>query len=219
MLSDARLESLIAAFPQLRIALLGDLFLDRYLELEPGVEEFSVETGWEAYQITRVRNACGALGTVLNNLAALGVGQLVPVTVLGDDGHGYDLLRELRRLPVDTQHVVQTASRLTPTYTKPLRCDRTGLWQELNRLDVRSRGPLDNSSTEEVCWRLRQAFIECDGLIVLDQINELNWGVVNDRVREELVKLAQQYPEKLIYCDSRAHLERFSIGPLKGNRR
>jgi bifunctional ADP-heptose synthase (sugar kinase/adenylyltransferase) len=66
---------------------------------------------------------------------------------------------------------------------------------------------------------LRQAFIECDGLIVLDQINELNWGVVNDRVREELVKLAQQYPEKLIYCDSRAHLERFSIGTLKGNRR
>lgn len=219
MISDARLESLIAAFPQVRIALLGDLFLDRYLELEPGVEEFSVETGLEAYQITRVRNACGALGTVLNNLAALGVGQLVPITVLGDDGHGYDLLRELRRLPVDAQHVVQTASRLTPTYTKPLRCDRAGHWQELNRLDVRSRGPIDQSCIEEVCRRMQQAFIECDGLIVLDQINELNWGVVNDRVRQELVSLARQYPEKLIYCDSRAQLARFSVGTLKGNRR
>ncbi|MFM9065776.1 MAG: bifunctional heptose 7-phosphate kinase/heptose 1-phosphate adenyltransferase [Planctomycetota bacterium] len=219
MLSDARLESFLTHLPRLKIALLGDLFLDRYLELEPGVEEYSVETGLEAYQITRVRNACGALGTVLNNLTALGVGLLVPVTVLGDDGHGYDLLRELRRLPVNAEHVVASSARLTPTYTKPLRRDAAGQWQELNRLDVRTRGPLDQATTDEVCRRLRSAFHDCDGLIVLDQINEWNWGVVNDQVRDELVQLAQAQPSKLIYSDSRAHLQRFSVGMLKGNRR
>ena len=36
------------------------------------------------YQVERVRNSPGALGTVLNNLTALGVGLLVPVTAIGE---------------------------------------------------------------------------------------------------------------------------------------
>src|SRR3954447_22803226 len=105
MLSRSRLELFLNTFPRLTLGLVGDLFLDRYLELLPG-EERSIETGLEAYQIARVRNSPGALGTVLNNLAALGVGLLVPVTVIGEDGHGYDLLREVRRLPTDVSHML-----------------------------------------------------------------------------------------------------------------
>src|SRR5437868_15056512 len=114
---------ILRTLPRLTIGLVGDLFLDRYLHLVPGSRELSVETGLEAYQIDRVRSSPGALGTVMNNLAALGVGLLVPVTVIGDDGHGYDLLQELRKLPVDPRHVVRDAGRLTPTYTKPLKQD------------------------------------------------------------------------------------------------
>ena len=69
------------------------------------------------------------MGTVLNNLAALGIGQLVPATVIGDDGQGYDLLQELRRLPVDPSHILTDPRRLTPTYTKPLKQDADGHWR------------------------------------------------------------------------------------------
>ena len=133
----------------LKIGLIGDLFLDRYLELVPGHHELSIETGLEAYQIFRVRNSPGALGTVMNNLAALGVGRLIPVTVLGDDGHGYDLLQELKKLPVDLSGIVTDKQRLTPTYTKPMRQDESGDWQELNRIDVRSREPLNAACTAQ----------------------------------------------------------------------
>ena len=218
MLSRARLEQFLATFPRLTIGLLGDLFLDRYLEIEPGVEEKSIETGLEAYQVSRVRNSPGALGTVMNNLAALGVGLLAPVTVIGDDGHGYDLLQELRKLPADTRHVVKDAARLTPTYTKPLKQDAGGAWRELNRLDVRTRGPLAEKTSERLCEELRRVFYSSDGLIVLDQINETNWGVVNDRVRACLEDLADSSPDKLIFVDSRAHLGCFTRGVLKGNR-
>jgi hypothetical protein len=44
MLSLPRVERLLASFPRLTIGLAGDLFLDRYLEIEPGVEELSIET-------------------------------------------------------------------------------------------------------------------------------------------------------------------------------
>ena len=95
MISLERLQSVLAQFPRLSIGLVGDLFLDRYLELDENLHELSIETGLEAYQITRIRNSPGALGTMMNNLAALGVGRMVPVTVLGDDGQAYDLSQAL----------------------------------------------------------------------------------------------------------------------------
>ena len=119
MISLSRLEQQLARFPDRTIGLIGDLFLDRYLHLAAGVHETSLETSLEAFQIDQVRNVPGALGTVMNNLAALGVGCLVPITVIGNDGHGYDLLGALQSIQVDQSHIIQHPGRLTPTYTKP----------------------------------------------------------------------------------------------------
>ncbi|MCA9161502.1 MAG: carbohydrate kinase [Planctomycetales bacterium] len=217
MLSHARLESLLRSFPRMTVALVGDLFLDRYLELVPGSHELSIETGLEAYQIHRVRNSAGALGTVMNNLAALGVGMLLPVTVIGDDGHGFDLRQCLRSLPVDESHVLRDPRRLTPTYTKPMRLV-DGQWRELNRLDVRTREPLDDAATVQLCQHLLAAFRQADAVIVLDQICEANCGVVNESIREFLRELTRREPHKLVFIDSREFLGQFGCGVLKGNR-
>jgi len=218
MIDTTRLEDWLDHFPQLTIGLLGDLFLDRYLEIDPAVSELSIETGLEAFQVERVRNSPGALGTVMNNLAALGVGQLIPITVIGDDGHGDDLMRELRHLPCDPSHVIRDPSRLTPTYTKPLRLEPDGTWSELNRLDMRTRAPLSTDVCAKLDAALRHAFDRCDGLIVLDQINESDWGVVNTHIRGVLDALCRRSPSKLVFVDSRTHLNQFTGGVLKANR-
>ena len=217
MISRTRLALLLDQFPRLTIGVVGDLFLDRYLAIAPGVHELSVETGLEAYQIPSVGNSPGAVGTVMNNLAALGVGRLVPVTVIGDDGHGYDLRQELAKLPVDTAQIVLDPNRLTPTYTKPLRQEADGHWNELNRFDVRSRGPLSDKTTELVCRHVQDVFQATDGLIVLDQVNEENWGVVNVAVRQCLGELSKSNADRLVFIDSRNQLNRFDFGVLKGN--
>lgn len=217
MIERARLESLLAGFGQLTIGLVGDLFLDRYLEIDPDLSEPSIETGLEAYQVTRIRNQPGALGTVLNNLAALGVGRLLPVTVLGDDGQAYDLLRELGQLGVDTTHVIKDPARLTPTYTKPLRRNADGTWSELNRLDLRNTSPLDEATLERLAAVLSRVFREVDGLIVLDQVNEESAGVVGPAVRDLLARLSKEQPEKLIFIDSRRYIQSFRCGTLKAN--
>jgi len=213
-----RLESILRTLPRLTIGLVGDLFLDRYLHLVPGCREMSIETGLEAYQIERVRNSPGALGTVMNNLAALGIGLLVPVTAIGDDGHGYDLLKEIRKLPADPANILCLPERLTPTYTKPMRRDTDAPAVELNRLDVRTRSPLSPTATEEICRRLEIVFRTSDGLIVLDQLMDEDCGVVNTIVRQQIERLAAQSPEKLIFVDSRRYLGKFAFGSLKGNR-
>ncbi len=62
MLSIERLQALLAAFGSLKIGLVGDLFLDRYLDIDPELEELSIETGLEAYQVTQIRNSPGRWG-------------------------------------------------------------------------------------------------------------------------------------------------------------
>lgn len=218
MISELRLQELLLNFPKLTIGLVGDLFLDRYLHIEPGVKEISIETDLEAYQVTKVRNSPGALGTVMNNLAALGVGQMLAATVIGDDGHGYDLLNALEALPVDVEPIVTSSDRLTPTYTKPLKQDASGVWQELNRIDVRTRAPLTDEMHDELARNVREMFAKVDGVMVLDQLVERDWGVVDARMRRVLSDLAIKYPRKLIYIDSRAFLNEFEFGILKGNR-
>jgi rfaE bifunctional protein kinase chain/domain len=217
MLSMPRLESILATLPRLKIGLVGDLFLDRYLDLDPDLGETSIETGFEAYQVTRVRNSPGALGTVMNNLAALGVGRLVPVTILGDDGQAYDLLKELQKLPVDAGHIVQDPARLTPTYTKPMRRDAHGAWQELNRIDLRNNAPPGRETEVRLIDQLTKVFQQVDGLVVLDQVNEENWGVITTGVCEHLASLCQSHPDKIVLVDSRQRIGRFNFGFLKPN--
>jgi rfaE bifunctional protein kinase chain/domain len=217
MITRERLETILAGFPKLSIGLVGDLFLDRYLDIDPELAEHSIETGLEAYQVTRIRNSPGALGTVMNNLAALGVGKLVPVTVLGDDGQAYDLLKALGLLPVNASHVLRDADRLTPTYTKPMKRDAAGMWQELNRLDLRNRAVMGSTTEGHLIEHLTAAFRATAGLIVVDQVNEEGWGVITSRVRSHLTELARSAPEKLIFIDSRTRVGLYKCGTLKPN--
>jgi rfaE bifunctional protein kinase chain/domain len=217
MITTARLDELLDRFSARKIALVGDLYLDRYLEIDSRLEEVSIETGLAAHQVNAIRNSPGALGTVLNNLAAIGVGELIPVSVIGDDGHGVDLLNSLRQLPVDLAHIIQDADRLTPTYTKPMQHLPAGHASELNRLDIRTREPLKASTLAALTERLPAVFQEADGLIVLDQISESGCGVVNRQVRSLLAELASQRRDKVVFIDSRAHLGLFTGGILKGN--
>src|ERR1700683_751988 len=99
MQTTAVLERILASIPSLTIGVLGDLFLDRYLDLDAALTEPSIETGLDAYQVVNVRSYPGAAGTIVNNLVALGVGRVVPVAVIGDDGEGYELRQALDRMP------------------------------------------------------------------------------------------------------------------------
>src|SRR5580692_7123052 len=105
-LSEQAVEHILTTVPRLTIGVLGDLFLDRYLEIDAALTEPSIETGLDAYQVVRVRSYPGAAGTVINNLVALGVGTIFPIAVLGDDGEGYELRQALGQLtPVDASSV------------------------------------------------------------------------------------------------------------------
>ena len=64
MLTTELVERVLATIPHKTVGLLGDLFLDRYLDIDAALTEPSIETGLAAYQVTRVRSYPGALGKI-----------------------------------------------------------------------------------------------------------------------------------------------------------
>src|SRR5437868_6925429 len=205
MLTTELIEHVLATIPGRTVGVLGDLFLDRYLDIDAALNEPSVETGLTAYQVTRVRSYPGAAGTVINNLAALGVGRIYPIAVIGDDGEGYELRQALKLLPaVDQGGIAITPTRRTPTYTKPMLGK-----EELNRLDIKNRVPTPDNLQEHVIELLDEAWPQLDALLVLDQVSEADCGVVTKRVRDHLAALGEREPDKFVLADSREQIGLF----------
>jgi rfaE bifunctional protein kinase chain/domain len=220
MLTDQLLEQILQRIPSLRIGVLGDLFLDRYLDIDARLDEPSLETGLIAYQVTQVRSQPGAAGTVINNLAALGVGNIVPIAVIGDDGEGYELRQALARIPVvSAEAILSYAGRRTPTYTKPMRCEPGQPARELNRLDIKNRTPTPPEAEEQIIHYLERLWPQLDALVVLDQVSEADCGVVTRRVRDRLAELGAAEPERFVLADSREQIRAFRNVCLKPNLR
>jgi rfaE bifunctional protein kinase chain/domain len=219
ILSDAAIERILRGIPALTVGVLGDLFLDRYLDIDAALTEPSLETGLDAYQVVRVRNSPGAAGTVINNLAALGVKRVCAVSLIGEDGEGDDLRRALAELVVVDPRWLFTWSRVfhTPTYTKPLLCKEGEAPRELNRLDIKNRTPLLRAAEDRILAALAEIWEQVDVLLVLDQVSEPDCGVVTRRVRERLAKIGNAGHGKLILADSRERIGQFRAVWTKPN--
>ncbi len=212
-----RLETLLAGFANHRIAVCGDFFLDAYLELDPNLNEPSIETGKTAYQVVGKRNQPGAGGTVCNNLVALGIGTIQAITVVGDDGEGYELRKALQQRQVLTDSVFIDPARYTPTYTKPM-LQNPGGEEELNRLDIKNRAPLPAACEDSICQALEDTVPVVDAVIIADQVSEQNCGIITDGVCRFLAQLGEHYPNRLIFVDSRERIGRFRNVTIKPNR-
>ena len=215
-----RFQEISARYPRLRVALVGDFCLDRYLEIDPARREVSIETGREVHNVVRVRSQPGGVGTILNNLAALGIGTIYPVGFCGEDGEGYELLRALRaRAGVVLDHFVQTPERRTFTYCKPLLVGAEGPPVELNRLDSKNWTPTPPVIEGVLGMALRSlvAADAVDAVILLDQVDLPETGVVTRALLEVVREIASGRPELLILADSRRGLREFPPVTFKMN--
>ena len=61
-MTPERFRSITSGYSRLRIAIVGDFCLDRYLEIDPAHEETSIETGLPVHNVVRVRAQPGGGG-------------------------------------------------------------------------------------------------------------------------------------------------------------
>jgi rfaE bifunctional protein kinase chain/domain len=218
MLTESRVEHILARIPELTVGVIGDLFLDRYLDIDGTLTEPSIETGRDAYQVTRVRSYPGAAGTVINNLVALGVKRVCAVSVIGEDGEGYELRQALAALRVvDCTKVISTPDRRTPTYTKPMLHSTGEVPRELNRLDIKNRTPLPGPLQDLLMGGLADVWPQVDALLVLDQVSEAECGVITTALRDRLARMGESDSGKFTLADSRERIRGFRFVSLKPN--
>ncbi len=237
-MTPQRYQKLSSQFGKQRIAIVGDFCLDRYLELDLSKEEISIETGLTVHNVMNVRSQPGGSGTILNNLVALGVGEIIPVGFAGDDGEGFELSRALRQTKgVNLSAFFQTAARRTFTYTKPIvlhegkppKADTKAATQpnalkkathgprELNRLDFKNWTPTPAAVSKQIIQHVQAVAEQVDALILLDQVDIPGTGVLTKEVLKAIGRIAKQKPDLLIIADSRNGLSQFPAVDFKMN--
>ena len=206
-MTPERFTQLSERYGKLRIVLLGDFCLDRYLDIDPAKSETSIETGLTVHNVTDVRSQPGAAGTILANLTALGAGAVFPIGFCGEDGEGFELRRALERIPrVNCEGFLQTPERRTFTYTKPLLHEPGQAPRELSRLDLKNWTPTPAAVEEQLLGALRKLTANADAVIVMDQVDIAETGVVTTRIREAVGEISRERPSLPVLADCRRGL-------------
>jgi rfaE bifunctional protein kinase chain/domain len=202
-----RFELITRKYHDLRVVVLGDFCLDRYLEIDPCRAETSIETSLPVHNVVNVRPQPGGAGTIVNNLSALGIGTIYPIGFAGEDGEGFELWRALERVSgVQLKYFTRTAQRRTFTYCKPLLVTPGKPPVELNRLDSKNWTPTPRDVEQVLIAHLEKAVELADAVIVLDQVDVAETGVVTSNVLARLKELSEKHPGKPILADSRRGL-------------
>jgi rfaE bifunctional protein kinase chain/domain len=213
-----RLNEIMQGLNRVHILVIGDYFLDKYMEIDARLDELSLETGLVAHQVTGIRTNPGAAGNVAANVRALGP-QVSAVTVIGQDGEGYELRQRLEELHVNLDGVIASNERFTPTYTKPMMHEADGRVHEMSRLDIKNRAALKANLEEAVITELQDLLPHVQGVIIADQVPERNCGVITDKVRQALARFAGEHKEVVFIVDSRLRIGEYRNILLKPNER
>lgn len=215
-MTPERLRELLSAFADLKIAVIGDLFLDQWYDIDPALDEPSLETNLSAWQVVRHPVSPGAAGTVLNNLHALRAGELHAISFTGEDGEGWVLRHLLSQKNIRTEYVLTVPERMTPSYIKPMFVSG-GRRVEQNRLDIKNRQPTPAWAEDRLLEAAETLAPNVDAIIILDQLTETDTGVITARVRDGLAALGRKYKDLLMFADSRERIAAFRNVIIKCN--
>jgi rfaE bifunctional protein kinase chain/domain len=190
--------------------------LDRWCRYDPALSDASRETSIPRIGVISTEVTPGAAGTVAANAAALGA-QVSVLGATGDDGFAYELRAALHARGIAHDLLQSSREIATFTYTKLIHA-RTEI-EDLPRVDFVNTEPLPRELDEELVRRLEAAAPERDVLLVSDQAETSQGGVVTAGMREALRRIAAANPHMVVWVDSRMRPELFRGAVVKPNRR
>ena len=113
---------------------------------------------------------------------------------------------------------LQTPHRCTFTYCKPLVIEPGKPPRELNRLDTKNWTPTPAEVQRQLIAALRGEAERIDALVIMDQVDLAETGVITAGVLDAVGELARQRPQLRILADSRRGLGGYPAVCWKMNR-
>ncbi len=166
-----------------RIAVVGDVMLDRYLWGD--VQRISPEAPVPVLRVTAEEHRLGGAGSVTAMLAALGA-EPVLFSVTGNDAEGEVIRQLLAQLKVDCSTVLTDRERVTTVKQRPLGRSHQRHPHAMMRIDREDTFPLNRRLAERMLGNLADRLDQIDLILVSDY----NKGVCTGPVLRETVQLA-----------------------------
>lgn len=194
-------KELVNSFHGRRIAVIGDLVVDRYIH--GNTRRISREAPVLIVREDSQEARLGGAANVVANIHAL-EGEPVPVGLVGADDNGNWLLQELANRGISPEGVIVDPNRFTTTKTRVLAGGRNTVRQQMLRIDRINDGPVTEPIRSNLVSRLRQVLKSIEALVVSDYRE----GVVEEEVFAEIQEIATagRVP---VFVDARRGIERF----------
>ncbi len=175
-----RLTQLLEKMRGRRIAVVGDVMLDRYLIGD--TERLSPEAPVPVVTVHEHRSALGGAANVAANVAAIGATANL-VGVVGDDQDGGALRRDMVAAHLDDRFMLTMAGRPTTSKTRVV-----ARGQQVVRIDEEVDTLLDAVEGEKLGARVEEALADADALLLEDY----NKGALTPTVIRAALGLARK---------------------------
>ncbi len=159
-LTRDRVVHLIQRMKSSRVAVVGDIMIDRYLVGD--TERLSPEAPVPVVTVRERHAALGGAANVAANVAAMGASCLL-VGAVGDDVDGTAIRQELAVAHLDDRHVITVAGRPTTSKTRII-----ARAQQIVRIDDEVESLLDGSDLARLIRVAREALSDADALLLED---------------------------------------------------
>jgi len=159
-ISLSRARALLARAPDVRVLVVGDLMLDRYLT--GSVDRISPEAPVPVVRVEAERSALGGAGNVAANVVALGA-QCEVVGGVGQDAEGQLLRDRLRELGVGVTGLVELDDRPTTVKTRIM-----ARHQHVTRVDREDSSDISEVQAGHLAEAVRRLRPSADAIAVED---------------------------------------------------
>lgn len=176
------ITDIIKKFRALKVLVLGDLMLDRYITGD--VERISPEAPVPVLKVREEIETPGGAANVAVNIKALGA-QVALIGVTGKDTQGDELTLEMKLSGISSSGVMRDSSLNTTVKTRLMASN-----QQIARVDYESEGPISAKAENALIAKIEKAVAgnTPDAIIISDYAK----GTLTNKVLSYALKLARK---------------------------
>lgn len=176
------IDSIFEAFRQLKVMIIGDVMIDRYLQGQ--VKRISPEAPVPVVQWESSEDRLGGAANVALNIAALSATPYL-CTVVGRDDNHHHFLELMQQHQLDASGVLLSDERMSTVKTRVIAQN-----QQLLRVDREDLHDLSEAETHQLLQRIKQCLTEKQMDVIVFQ--DYNKGVLTPAVIEAIITIAEE---------------------------
>ncbi len=198
VLSLERGLSIINRFVEAKVLVVGDLIMDHFIWGD--VKRISPEAPVPIVNVKNESLMLGGSANVAHNICSLGAAGLI-CGVIGKDGDGRSLLRELKSLGIPGEGVVVEEGRPTTIKTRVI-----AHGQQVVRFDKEMKEGITPETMGVVIDRIRTSIDHIDVIVISDYSK----GLVTKELTRKVVGLAKKNGKKVVVDPKVKHADYYS---------